>query len=194
MEPASRLILASASPRRRDLLADAGFRFEVRPADLDEEAYAAADAAELARLLAVAKARAVAAGHPNDVVLGSDTTVAAHDGTLLGKPIDAEDAARILRKLGEGPHQVCTGIAVVRGEELASATETAVVNMRPMTPAELAAYLDGGEWRGKAGAYGIQNDDLWVTRLVGDRDTVMGLPVRRTRELLARFGIRPDRP
>ncbi|MEM6562490.1 MAG: Maf family protein [Planctomycetota bacterium] len=187
-----RFVLASASPRRRQLLAQAGYVFDVMPADLDEDAFTADGAEALALLLATEKANAIAARVPDAVVLAADTTVAAADVTLLGKPADRADAARILAKLTGPPHLVCTGIAVAHGRQLEAEVDTARVTMRPLSPNELETYLDGGKWEGKAGAYGIQNDDPFVTDLAGRRDTVTGLPMNIAGRLLARFGVTPD--
>lgn len=181
-----RIVLASASPRRRVLLAQLGEPFEVRPADVDETPPADLAADEVAAALALRKARAIAAA-PGDLVLGADTLVVGADGTLLGKPEDAADAERILGCLSGTTHRVITGVALVRGEP-AFERSTAVVTwitMRTTTRDERAAYIATGEPFGKAGAYAIQeHGDRFVTRIVGPWDNVVGLPLDAVRGLL----------
>jgi septum formation protein len=190
------LILASASPRRRELLAAAGYDFEIEPAGIDEDALDATDPLETARELARRKAVSVAGRHRGESVwvLGADTVVAVEaQGTwhLLGKPEDAGEAARFLERLSGSRHQVVTGICVhaPHGESLVEVERT-WVTMRPIAPEERAAYVASGEWRGKAGGYAIQeNADAFVTRLEeGGFDNVVGLPVARVGRLLARAG------
>ncbi|MEM8874052.1 MAG: Maf family protein [Planctomycetota bacterium] len=189
-----RLILASASPRRRQFLTNAGYNFDVVPADLDEASFQADGAEQLAQVLAREKCAAISAHFPEAVVIGADTTVAAADGTLLGKPTDRADAARIIRKLTGPPHLVATGVAVGFGDRLETSVDVARVTMRPLSDEELERYLDSDAWDGKAGAYGIQNDDPFVTDLDGRRDTVMGLPMNKTQMLLEQLGVTPVGP
>ncbi len=182
-------ILASASPRRRDLLARAGYSFEVMVADIDESAFSAEgyDATQLAEVLALAKARDVAARCPNRLVLGADTVVDS-DGEIIGKPTDAADAERITRKLFGSPHRVITGIALVRlgdGLEIIRSDATTVYP-KPLSEAQIAQHIVGGSWEGKAGAYGIQDTgDEFVDRLDGSLSNVMGLPMELIQHLLA---------
>jgi septum formation protein len=194
--PQPRLILASASPRRQQLLREAGYEFVVHPANIDEDDHPPGILpGDLAEYLAVQKANAVAAQFPQDVVLAADTVVAFGD-TPLGKPADAADARRMLELLGGTTHIVITGLAVVR----AAASHTArsrvmsAVRMRPLTPVEIARYVAGNEWQGKAGGYGIQDDDPFVTRIAGCHTNIVGLPLPEARRLLAQAGVTPATP
>jgi len=193
------IVLASASPRRRELLGAAGVRFSIRPADVDESLASFADPASAALELACRKARAGARQLGGQAVgrwiLGADTIVAVSSGSdwrLLGKPADAAEAAGMLEALSRSRHQVVTGVCVVRGADGAecAASERTWVTMRAISPAERAAYVASGEWRDKAGGYAIQeNADQFVTSLEeGGFDNVVGLPVRLTLDLLRRAG------
>ena len=189
-----RLILASASPRRRELLEEAGWRFVVDPARIDEDAAPAnLLPAELARFLALEKARIVAARHPDDVVLAADTVVAFGD-TPVGKPADADDARDILRLLSGTTHIVITGVAVVRrasGFEQARWVMSSV-RMRCLTEGQIEAYIATGQWQGKAGAYGIQDRDPFVTRVAGSHTNVVGLPMEAVGPMLRQAGASLD--
>lgn len=188
-----RLILASASPRRRDLLLQAGFQFEVQAADADETALPNEDGVALAVRLARAKAMQVAgtAGHES-VVLGADTVVIAPDGELLGKPLDTTDAARMLRLLGGSTHQVVTGVCVSGFRRLQTAASLTYVHLHSLSEPEIAAYVAGGEPTGKAGAYAIQGRAArWVAWIHGDYSNVVGLPLALVAEMLAPFSVVP---
>jgi septum formation protein len=186
-----RLILASASPRRQSLLREAGYDFVIHPANIDEETYPAnLSPAGLAEYLAVAKAGAVAAEYPDDVTLGSDTVVALGD-ELLGKPLDAADARRMLSRLSGTTHRVITGVAVLHPTAAfrRSVVITSTVRMRPLSADEIDRYVAGGQWQGKAGGYGIQDQDPFVTNMDGSLTNIVGLPMEATGELLAAAGI-----
>jgi septum formation protein len=192
-----RIVLASASPRRRALLAAAGLEFDVRPADVDESVPDDLAPETAAEMLAERKARAGARGVARGIgwVIGADTVVAVdgpHGSRLLGKPEDEDDARRMLAALSGSRHRVVTGVAVVRcaDGELASGFERTWVTMRPIEPREIDAYVASGEWRDKAGGYAIQETaDRFVTGLEeGGFDNVVGLPLERTLALLARLG------
>lgn len=178
-------ILASASPRRRALLAGAGLQFEVRPAHLDETPHPGERPAAHVRRLARAKAGAV----HGEAVLAADTTVDL-DGEILGKPVDAADAVAMIRRLAGRRHLVHTGVALrVRGRTWAFVAHTPVW-FRPLTDAEIAAYVATGDPLDKAGAYGIQSaGGAVVDRVRGSYTNVMGLPLRETIELLRRHGV-----
>lgn len=194
-----RIVLASASPRRRELLARAGLAFEVRPVDVDETLTGFAGELDAARELALRKARAAAAREdpdgPPTWVIGADTVVARHRAggvELLGKPADEGEARAMLERLSGTRHAVVSGVCVIdcaRGAAHLDAERT-WVHMRPLAPAEVAAYVASGEWRDKAGGYAIQETaDAFVTRLEeGGFDNVVGLPVERTLALLRRAG------
>jgi len=183
------LILASASPRRRDLLAEVGYRFEVVPSDVDEAAFSAEGLSPCgyAEALALAKAKDVAARSPDRLVLGADTVVDC-GGEIIGKPADAADAERITRLLFSRPHEVITGIALVRisdGSEIIR-SDTTTVYPKQLTEEQIAAHLATGTWRDKAGAYAIQeNGDEFIARIDGSMTNVMGLPMELLESLLA---------
>jgi len=192
-----RLILASASPRRRSLLDAAGLEFEVEPADVDETLTELLEPEVAAVVLARRKAAVVAARHGGEAawVIGADTVVALGEGAdleLLGKPQDPVEARRMLEALSGSRHRVVTGVVVVdcRTEGRREAFERTWVGMRPIEEREVEAYVASGEWRDKAGGYAIQeNADAFVTRLEeGGFDNVVGLPVERTLALLVEAG------
>jgi septum formation protein len=177
------LILASASPRRRELLANAGFDFEVLSAPVDETPLPGESADALARRLALLKARAAYAvaldKFPGEAlaVLGADTVVAI-DHHILGKPADAADAARMLRLLSGRTHQVITGVCLITPDKDTIAAETTQVEFFSLSDAEIAAYISTGEPMDKAGAYAIQGyASRWVPRIRGCYFNVVGLPV-----------------
>jgi septum formation protein len=184
-----RVILASASPRRRDLLDLIGIAHEVRPADIDESALPAEAPIPHAERLARAKAHALAEGHPDIVVIAADTIVVV-DGDILGKPRDEAHAAQMLRRLAGREHTVYTAIAVARDSRTESAVEAVRVTFRALTDDEIAAYIATREPMDKAGAYGIQGYGATIVeRVDGDYFSVMGLGLRRLVELLARVGV-----
>jgi septum formation protein len=184
-----RLILASASPRRRELLTQAGLRFEVLPADIDETRHEHEDPATYVQRLALEKAQAMMALRPDAVVLGADTTVVL-DGEVLNKPAGRDDAARMLRLLSGRAHDVHTGIAVVTRGQQHSHVETTRVFFAPISEADLERYVGSGDSLDKAGAYGIQGYAArWITRIEGDFFNVVGLPIAATVKLLAPFGV-----
>jgi len=189
-----RLVLASASPRRRQLLGEAGFEFEVRPPAIEEPKRSDHCAAEIALESARAKVRAVAAGCPDRVVLAADTVVAL-GGRVIGKPADEDDARRILRALRGTRHRVVTGVAVRAGEKEVVAVEETEVLMRPVSDEAVEEYVASGESLGKAGAYAVQErGDRFIERMEGSYTNVVGLPMKLTRRLLAQFGVRPRGP
>ncbi len=171
------LVLASASPRRQELLRNAGIPFEVQPADIREDILPGETAKACAERLAREKALAVARQRPQDCVLGADTVVTI-DGRILGKPSDADDAARMLRLLSGREHQVITGVCLVVRGLASGASETTLVTMSEITNAEISKYVATGEPMDKAGAYAIQGiASRWIPRIEGDYSNVVGLPV-----------------
>lgn len=173
------LILASASPRRRELLTQVHVAHLVHPAHIDETRLPLEPAVEYVRRLAVTKARTVGSLYPADCVLAADTTVALAD-TVLNKPADRQEAAIMLRRLSGGTHQVHTGIAVVHAGQLQAHVETTAVTFSPIPEDELTVYLSSGDSLDKAGAYGIQGYAArWVTRIDGDFFNVVGLSTLR---------------
>ena len=185
------LILASQSPRRRALLSQITDDFVVRPTGCDET-LCCADPAEHVRLLACRKAEAALreqAPGPADAIVAADTVVYL-DGDILEKPVSAEDAAAMLRRLSGRENTVCTGVAVVYQGRLHSFTCKTEVRFYDLTEAEIAEYVASGEPMDKAGAYGVQGKGaLLVERIDGDFFNVMGLPVGLLARLLKGFGI-----
>jgi len=202
------LILASASPRRQELLRNAGISFTVDPADIDETPLANESPRACARRLAREKARTVQKRHLKDFVLGADTIVVV-DNMMLGKPHDEEDAFHMLRLLSGRTHAVITGVCLIspaaklqrrggrkntakagskRGEAGSAektAAETTLVTMCKMSDDEIRAYVASGEPRDKAGAYGIQGiASRWIQRIEGDYSNVVGLPIARVYSML----------
>ncbi len=182
------LVLASGSPRRRQLLEMLGIPIEVRPSHIPE----VRAAGESPRGYAERLAREKAASVPGRLVLGADTTVVV-DGDMLEKPADAADALRMLRRLQGRRHEVITAVALSSPEGLLAATDVTAVTFRPADDDFLRAYIATGEPMDKAGAYGIQGyGAALVERIDGDFFGVMGLPVRLVLDLLARAGHRYD--
>jgi septum formation protein len=178
------LVLASASPRRRQLLASAGVRFEVRPADLDEAVRLGEAPRVYARRVATEKALAV----PGDPVLAADTVVDL-DGRVLGKPADSAEARAVLAALSGRTHRVHTAIALRVGARVHTRVCTTAVTFRLLTADEIAAYVETGEPFDKAGGYGIQgHGGALVDRVRGSYTNVIGLPLRETLALLHRWG------
>jgi septum formation protein len=183
-----RLVLASASPRRAQLLRMLGLEPETVPADVDETWYAGEEPGAHAERLAGEKALAIAARFPRSVIIGSDTVVAV-DGDVLGKPRDAEHAVHMLMRLQGREHEVVTGVAVWSGE-LHSGVERVQVRFRPFDAATARAYAGTEEGLDKAGAYGIQGfGSTLVEGIAGDYFAVMGLPIVRTMKLLQQAGL-----
>ncbi len=185
------IILASASLRRRELLAGAGYEFTVVVPDINESAFSTenVDACEYAEELALAKAKKVAEKFPDYLVIGADT-VADFEGQIIGKPADAKDAKRITRKLFSRPHKVITGVAVVRLSDSTEIVEsdTTIVYPKKMTEEEIERHIKGGTWEGKAGAYAIQETgDEFVEKIKGSLTNVMGMPMELLQRLLKKF-------
>lgn len=184
-----KLILASGSPRRKELLGKLGIPFDVIVPDCDESLPPDTAAEIASELLARRKAEAVAAEHPDALVIGADTTVLLGD-SILGKPADRADCVRMLRALSGQTHRVVTGVAFVSGGKTRSFSETTYVRFFSLTEAEIAAYADSDEPYDKAGAYGIQGQGaLLVESISGDYSNVVGLPVARLRRLLSAAGL-----
>lgn len=197
------MILASQSPRRRELLSEAGFDLDIRPADIDEARLPGESPVELVERLAAEKAeaaRAALVASPADGLLVAADTIVWMDDEALGKPENPEDAARMLRELSGRTHHVSTGVCVLRlagdGSAAAQASfvETTDVTFWELTDAEISAYVSTGEPLDKAGAYGIQGAGrLLVEKIDGDYSNVVGLPVARlVREVTRLMGDEKD--
>jgi len=188
-----RFILASGSPRRQELLRAAGYAFEIIAPQVDESMHPPGLLpGGIAEFVAAAKARSVAAMYPDCVVLAADTVVAFGD-TPLGKPVDEGDARRMLALLSGTTHIVITAVTLARSAESIFKTvrTMSAVRMRFLTPAEADHYLASGDWMGKAGGYGIQDRDPFVTRIAGSHTNIVGLPMSVAKRLLAEAGVHP---
>lgn len=186
--PPVRLVLASASPRRRELLEAAGIAFDVDAADVDETRLAGESPEAYVARLARRKAEAVAARHPGRAVLGADTAVVVGDD-VLGKPASAADAAAMLRRLSGRAHEVLTGVALCWGGATSARVDRTVVYMTELSDAAIAAYVASGEPMDKAGAYAIQGlGSRYITRIEGSYETVVGLSVASVLQLMAQAG------
>jgi septum formation protein len=184
----TRLVLASASPRRLELLAQLGLDPIVRPADIDESVLPDEDPVDYVERLAVEKVRAVELG-VGESAIGADTTVDV-DGLILGKPESADDARRMLRLLSGRVHQVHTGVALRNGQRISVASSTSAVQMVDLSPAAIEWYIDLGEPFGKAGAYAIQGaGGAFVERVVGSVSGIIGLPLALVVSLGHRVGV-----
>jgi septum formation protein len=185
------IILASRSPRRRQLLSEAGYVFTCVNPDVDESAFVAegVSPSEYAERLALAKASSVAEKFPDCLVIGADTVVD-FGGEIIGKPADAKEAEEITRRLFSRPHKVITVVAIVRKSEGIEIVESDSTTVYPkkLTERQIAEHIKGGSWRGKAGAYAIQEGgDEFVERIKGSLTNVMGLPMELVNRLLKRF-------
>ena len=185
------LILASASPRRRELLEQAGYHFGVVPADIEEPTDHAPSPSQTAVDRARVKARDVSRRFPHRVILAADTVVLL-DGDLIGKPADVADARRTLRRLRGTRHSVLTGVVVLAGDIERAAVEETVIEMRQVSDEEIDAYVATGEALGKAGAYAVQErGDRFIERLRGSYTNVVGLPMELVGRMLGDVGITP---
>lgn len=189
-EPAGKIILASQSPRRAELLTAAGIAFEILAADVDETPLPREAPDVYVERLAIAKARAVFALRPDASVLGADTTVTI-DGEILGKPVDDADARRMLRRLSGRPHLVHTGVALVSSRGIQSGVDTTRVWFDAMTDEDISWYVATGEPVDRAGAYAIQGfASRFISRIEGSYSNVVGLPVAMVSSIL-RAGLSP---
>lgn len=187
--PVPPLILASASPRRRELLAQIGIACTVQPVDLDETAHPGEAPRAYVERLALAKARAGSVQNPGAIALGADTAVVL-DGEILGKPRDRDDAFAMLRRLSGREHEVLTAVALANEERAAVRTSTSRVGFADLSDDAIAAYWATGEPADKAGAYGIQGlAAVFIHHVSGSYSGVVGLPLFETTELLREFGV-----
>ena len=186
------IVLASASPRRKKLLAEAGYKFTVFTPDIDESAFlpGCVSPCEYAKRLAVAKAKNVAEKYPDCLVIGADTVVD-FNGEIIGKPADSKEAGQIVRKLFSAPHKVITAVAIVRmsdGTEIVE-SDTTTVYPKKLTAEQIAEHIKSESWRDKAGAYAIQEGgDEFIEKIAGSLTNVMGLPMELLGSILAGLG------
>ena len=191
MQRGSSIVLASASPRRKELLTQAGYKFTVVEPSIDESAFGLEDTepCEYAKQLALAKAKSVAVNYPDCLIIGADTIVD-FNGHIIGKPADEKDAERITRELTSSPHKVITALAIVRLTDAVELVESNTTTIYPkkMTDEQIAEHIKGKSWQDKAGAYAIQeNDDEFVEKIQGSLTNVMGLPMELLEQMLKRF-------
>jgi septum formation protein len=183
-----RLILASASPRRRELLAEAGYTFEVDPSGIDEpEPGPGVDPTFYVAQLSWRKAAAVAGRRREGLILGADT-IGAVDGTILNKPLDRLDAERMIRLQEGRDSDVFTGVCLYSADksEWVGCVQRSIVRFRALSDAERDEFLDSGRWQGKAGAYGVQDRDPFVSVVAGSFSNVVGLPMEWLASALSR--------
>jgi septum formation protein len=184
-----RLILASGSPRRKELLSNLQLNFEVVVSEIEEIVDESLQPEEVVMDLAFQKANAVAQIHSDAIVLGSDTVVV-FDGEILGKPMDEEDSFRMLKMLSGNTHEVLTGVSIISPQETITFYERTEVTFWELTDDEIRAYIASGEPADKAGSYGIQMlGSVLVKRINGDYFAVVGLPVSRTKRELKKLGL-----
>ncbi len=186
------IILASASPRRKELLERIGLRFEVEPSNYEEDIYPGLEPHELAQKISLAKAESVASQHKNAIVIAADTFIV-FGGQILGKPHTEKEARKVLETISGNSHSVITGFSIIdasKNKTLSKSVETKVY-IRKLTPAEIDAYVKSKEPLDKAGAYAIQGlGAAIVERIEGDYFNVVGLPLSALTEALKEFGIR----
>lgn len=183
-------ILASASPRRRELLMQSGFSFDIIPSDAEENVEEGLSAEDTVKALAKLKAQSVFNEHPDKVVFGCDTVVSI-DGEILGKPQDESDAYQMLKKLSGKTHTVSTGVCIISKDKEICFSDTTFVTFYEISDETIKSYISTKECNDKAGSYGIQGyGSVLVKEIKGDYFSVMGLPVARSARALALFGIK----
>jgi septum formation protein len=192
----SPIILASASQRRQQLLAAAGYKFKVAVSQIDESAFSSEECTpiEYAKALAHIKAAEVAKQYPDSIVIGADTVVD-FDGQIIGKALDSAHAEKITRMLFSRPHKVITGLALIcrtRNLEIVEADVTAVYPKK-LTEAQIAGHIASGVWQDKAGAYAIQECDPFVDHIEGSFTNVMGMPMELFERIFPHNRERKDR-
>ena len=182
-----KIILASASPRRQELIRHITDNFEVAVSNVEENVPLGMVAEDIPQYLATLKAKDISAKYPQNIVIGADTCVIA-DGKVLGKPKDENDAVDMLKKLSGKTHSVITGCALVKGDKSLSFSVTTEVEFYPLTDEEINLYIKSGEPFDKAGSYGIQGKgSLFVKKINGDYFNVVGLPVAKLNKVLNSF-------
>ncbi|TXG76492.1 septum formation protein Maf [Candidatus Dojkabacteria bacterium] len=178
-----KLILASKSPRRQRILKDAGFTFEIKPADLDEEAYENLPPLEMVKILSKLKAEKIAADFPEALIIGADTTIDLN-GKIISKPRDLKHAKEMLKELSGSTHKVFTAYTIVKGKDSTTYYEETQVIFNDLTDEQIEEYIKSIDVLGFAGAYGIQDGaDAFVKEIKGDYLNVVGLPTSALEKL-----------
>lgn len=187
------IVLASASPRRKDILLQAGYKLIIEKSDIDESLFSTKEIEpfKYAEQLAFEKAKSVAPNHPDKIVLGADTIID-YDGEIIGKPADEKEAEEIVSKLFSKPHKVITGLALVRindNTEIVT-NDVTIVYPRKMSPEQIRQHILSETWKDKAGAYAIQETgDEFVEKIEGSLTNVMGLPIELVTDLLDKLNV-----
>jgi septum formation protein len=181
------IVLASQSPRRKELLAELVPEFHVQPADIDETVRPGEEPLTYVQRMAQEKAEAVAKEYPEDLVIASDTTVVVGQ-EIFGKPVDRQDAKQMLQKMSGTNHWVHTAVVLQKGQKRQAALVSAQVTFSPLTDQMIEAYLTSGDYQDKAGGYGIQGPaKVFVEEIKGDFYTIVGFPVNTVAKLLREF-------
>ena len=184
-----KIILASKSPRRKQILEQVGLKFTVEVSDFDETQIKFKTPQEMVKKLSLEKAKVIAAKNPDAIIIGADTTVIIKN-EIIGKPTSKQDAVRILKLLSGNVHEVVTGFAVISGKKSVTKHVTSKVKFKKLSEAEIKAYVKTGEPMDKAGGYGIQDKGgLFVEDIQGDYSNVVGLPIFAVSEVLKQFGV-----
>jgi septum formation protein len=184
-----KIILASKSPRRKQILEQVGLKFTVEVSDFDETKIKFKTPQEMVKKLSLEKAKIIAVKNPNAVIIGADTTVI-YKNEIIGKPTSKQDAVRILKLLSGKVHEVVTGFTVISGKNSVTKAVTSKVKFKKLTDAEIKAYVKTGEPMDKAGGYGIQEKGgLFIENIQGDYFNIVGLPIFAVSEVLKQFGV-----
>ncbi len=187
------LILASSSPRRREILENAGYKFEILPANIDESVPNDISPEDAVKMIAAKKASAVKENCSNDdIILGADTVVCL-DGEIIGKPVSLEDAKNTLKRLSGNTHSVLTGYCLIKGEKIISGVEKTEVTFRELTDFEIDEYVASGEPMDKAGSYGLQGKGgLFARGINGDYNNIIGLPISTVSSIIEKMQLRQN--
>ena len=183
----AKVVLASSSPRRREILAEMGIDFEVCPTDADESSVGVPSPKRLVKALSALKATPAIEAHPNAVVIGADTIVVS-GGKIYGKPLTEENAVKMIRQLNGRWHVVYTGVTVAKGQRRTTFVVKSKVKFKSLTDEQIIEYVRAFKPLDKAGAYGIQDEEI-VEKYKGSYSNIVGLPKEKLAKTLARYGV-----
>jgi septum formation protein len=184
-----KVVLASASPRRKDLLSLIGFKYEIYCPNVDESIFEGETPESICSRLSVSKAESAFAFFADDLIIAADTLVTI-DNSIFGKPYNADEARTMLNTLNGREHKVITGLTIIFKGKIITETESTIVWIRKLSEDDIEAYISTGEFRGKAGAYAVQGyASLFIERIDGDYFNVVGLPLQRLSRMLEKIGI-----